>query len=83
MTLERQPPEPTAPLARPAIVAPWARTGIGHADPVRHWQTLVDRGLIGTPSPTPPAIAANRAATDALFRAIAADSRTLARGYAQ
>ncbi len=46
-------------------------------DAVRHWQSLLDAGLIGTRPDTPPDVAANRAATDALFRAIAHDRRRL------
>lgn len=48
-------------------------------DAVRHWQSLLDARLIGTRSVTPPDVAANRAATDALFRAIAHDRRRLER----
>ena len=48
-------------------------------DAVRRWQSLLDARLIGTCPDTPPAVAANRAATDALFRAIAHDRRRLAR----
>ncbi len=49
------------------------------ADAVRHWQSLLDARLIGTHPETPPHVAANRAATDALFRAIAHDRRRLER----
>ena len=42
---------------------------------VLHWQRLVDTGLIGTRHPAPPAIVAQRAANDALFRRIAAARR--------
>ena len=48
-------------------------------DAVRHWQSLVDARLIGTRPETPPDVAANRAATDALFRSIAHDRRRLER----
>ena len=37
-------------------------------DPVRRWQAHLDAGRLGANPPTPPAVAANRAATDALFR---------------
>ncbi len=46
---------------------------------VRHWQSLLDARLIGTRPETPPDVAATRAATDALFRAIARDRHRLAR----
>lgn len=53
------------------------------------WQAHVDAGRIpvlseaegGTRPPCPPAVAANRAATDALFRTIARDRRRLAREH--
>ena len=48
-------------------------------DAVRHWQALIDARLIGTPVETPPEVAANRTATDALFRQIAHDRRRLER----
>ena len=48
-------------------------------DAVRHWQALLDARLLGTRPETPPAVAANRAATDALFRTIAHDRRRLER----
>lgn len=51
-------------------------------DAVRHWQALIDARLIGTPVETPPAVAATRAATDALFRQIARDRRRLERASA-
>lgn len=50
------------------------------ADAVRHWQSLIDRGLIGSRPETPPDVAANRDATDQLFRAIARDRRRLEQG---
>lgn len=50
------------------------------ADSVRHWQSLIDRGLIGSRPETPPDVAANRNATDQLFRAIARDRRRLEQG---
>ena len=37
-------------------------------DAVRRWQAHLDAGRLGTRPATPPAIAANRSATDALFR---------------
>ncbi|WBH17459.1 hypothetical protein [Sphingomonas radiodurans] len=49
------------------------------AEAVRHWQWLLDARLIGTRPDTPPDIATNRAATDALFRTIARDRRRLER----
>lgn len=51
-----------------------------HTDAVRHWQSLIDRGLIGSRPETPPDVAANRDATDRLFRDIARDRRRLERG---
>lgn len=51
-----------------------------HADAARHWQSLIDRGLIGSRPETPPDVAANRDATDRLFRDIARDRRRLERG---
>jgi hypothetical protein len=48
----------------------------------RHWQSLLDARLIGTRPETPPHVAANRAATDALFREIARDRRRLERASA-
>ena len=48
-------------------------------DAVRHWQALLDAGLIGARPETPPDVAANRAATDALFRRIPHDCRRLER----
>jgi hypothetical protein len=38
-----------------------------HDDPVIHWQHLVDNGLIGQRTETPPDIAANRARIEAIF----------------
>ncbi len=52
-----------------------------HVDAVRHWQSLVDRGLIGTRTETPPDVAANRDANERLFREIARDRRRLERGW--
>ncbi len=46
---------------------------------VRHWQALLDTRLLGTRADTPPDVAANRAATDALFRRITHDRRRLER----
>ncbi|MBB4153644.1 hypothetical protein GGQ80_001550 [Sphingomonas jinjuensis] len=48
-------------------------------DTVRRWQAHVDAGRLGTRPATDPAVAANRAATNALFRSIARDRRALAR----
>ncbi len=45
------------------------------ADAIRHWQALLDARLLGSRPETPPAVAANRAPTDALFRTIAHDRR--------
>jgi hypothetical protein len=58
-----------------------ASTAFPDAPPeaVRHWQSLLDARLIGTRPETPPDVAANRAATDALFRGIAQDRRRLER----
>lgn len=47
-------------------------------DPVAHWEILLDSGAYPVRNPpAPPEVVANRAATDALFRGIAADRRRL------
>ena len=46
------------------------------------WEALLDAGLIGTKLPTPPDVAAQREANDALFRRIAADRRAAERAHA-
>ena len=46
---------------------------------VRAWQAHLDARRLGATPPTPPEVAANRDATTALFRQIAADRRTLDR----
>lgn len=48
-------------------------------DAVRRWQAHVDAGRLGARPATDPLIAADRAATDALFMAIARDRRALSR----
>ncbi|MCD2316541.1 hypothetical protein LQ954_10305 [Sphingomonas sp. IC-11] len=53
----------------------------GHTGAVRHWQSLIDSGLIGKRTHTPPDVAANRDATDRLFREIARDRLRLQRGW--
>ncbi len=40
-----------------------------------HWEALVDAGLIGQAPPASPEVAANRAATDALFRSFPSNRR--------
>lgn len=50
-----------------------------HDDHFARWQAHLDAGRLGANPPAPPEVVANRAATDALFRAIAADRRALDR----
>ncbi|MFL0413356.1 hypothetical protein [uncultured Sphingomonas sp.] len=69
-------------MPHPAAIPPFpthAPISDTSLDAVRHWQALLDARLIGTRPETPPNVAANRAATDALFRSIAHDRRRLER----
>ena len=52
-------------------------------DAVRRWQAHLDARRLGANPPTPPAVAAVRDATTALFQTIAADRRTLDRAHAR
>ncbi|URW74751.1 hypothetical protein M9980_09205 [Sphingomonas donggukensis] len=50
-------------------------------DAVQRWQALLDARLIGNILPTPPEVAAQREANDALFRRRAADYARACREY--
>lgn len=64
-------PAATLPAQDPQwVVRPWSCRSNDADAAVLHWQSLVDRGLVGTNPPTPPEVVARREANDRLFRSL-------------
>jgi hypothetical protein len=64
------------------VLNPGTPTNLAEHEAFAHWEALLDAGLIGTKLPTPPDVAAQREANDAVFRRIAADRRAAERAHA-